>query len=254
MHLKYSPAPHDGPQSLAQRLVDAERLSRAFPQPQSGSESPIAPDRRRFLLGAAATAGGGFAWRNVLAAGASGAIVREAPADPAKTPGTPLPDEGYGMRSRFETAVRTRFKTATPLSSWTFTPLQECCGIVTPSGLHFERSHAGTATIDPARHFVYVHGMVKNARKYSMKDIKRFPALSRLVFIECSGNTLTEWSKPTLKTVQGTHGLTSTSEWTGVPLSTILREAGMQPGAKWVLAEGGDGAAMTRSKPIDKAM
>jgi sulfane dehydrogenase subunit SoxC len=87
-----------------------------------------------------------------------------------------------------------------------------------------------------------------------MKDLKRFPSLSRLLFIECSGNTLTEWAKATLPTVQGTHGLTSTSEWTGVPLATVLREVGVRPGAKWLLAEGGDGAAMTRSIPLDKAM
>jgi sulfane dehydrogenase subunit SoxC len=150
--------------------------------------------------------------------------------------------------------VRTRYKTSTPYSSWTFTPLQDSVGIVTASGLHFERSHAGTAIIDPTKHFLYVNGMVREPRKYSMKDVKRFPAVSRLLFIECSGNTLTEWVKPTLKTVQGTHGLTSTSDWTGVPLSTILREVGVQSNAKWLLAEGADGAAMTRSIPIEKAM
>jgi sulfane dehydrogenase subunit SoxC len=87
-----------------------------------------------------------------------------------------------------------------------------------------------------------------------MAALKRFPAISRLMMLECSGNGLTEWSKPTLKTVQGTHGLTSTSEWVGVPLSTILNEVGVKPGAKWLLAEGGDAAVMTRSIPLEKAM
>jgi sulfane dehydrogenase subunit SoxC len=150
--------------------------------------------------------------------------------------------------------VRTRFKTATPYSSWTFTPLQDLYGIVTPSGLHFERSHGGTAIIDPARHSLYVHGMVENPRKYALDEIVRFPSVSRLLFIECSGNTLTEWWKPNERTVQGTHGLTSTSEWTGVPLATLLRESRIKPGAKWLLAEGADAAAMTRSIPIEKAM
>jgi sulfane dehydrogenase subunit SoxC len=150
--------------------------------------------------------------------------------------------------------VRTRFKTATPASSWTFTPLQSGVGIITPSGLHFERSHAGYATVDPTRHELFVHGMVKQPRKFSMEDIRRYPSMSRIMFIECSGNGLTEWSKPTLKTVQGTHGLTSTSEWTGVPLRTVFEEVGVRGGAKWVLAEGSDGAAMTRSIPFDKAM
>jgi sulfane dehydrogenase subunit SoxC len=213
------------------------------------------PSRRRFLQASAAVVGTAAAWREARAAAPPGAAVHDVPPDPSKALGVPLPDEGYGLRSQFETAVRQRYtKTSTPYSSWTFTPLQESVGIVTPSGLHFERSHAGTAIIDPAKHFLFVHGMVREPRKYSMKDLKRFPSLSRLLFIECSGNTLTEWAKATLPTVQGTHGLTSTSEWTGVPLATILREAGVEAGAKWILAEGADGAAMTRSIPIDKAM
>ncbi|HXR55230.1 MAG TPA: sulfite dehydrogenase [Casimicrobiaceae bacterium] len=183
-----------------------------------------------------------------------GATVHDVPPDASKTPGYPLADESYGTRSQFETEVRRRFKTATPLSSWTMTPLEAGVGIVTPSGLHFERSHGGTAVIDPAKHSLYVHGMVDEPRKYSMKDLRRFPSISRMMFVECSGNGLTEWSKPTMRTVQFTHGLTSTSEWTGVPLSTILNESGLAHGAKWLLAEGGDAAAMTRSIPIDKAM
>jgi sulfane dehydrogenase subunit SoxC len=127
-------------------------------------------------------------------------------------------------------------------------------GIITPSGLHYERHHAGTATIDPTKHELFVHGMVKQAKKFNMAGLKQFPAVSRLMFLECSGNGLTEWTKPTLKTVQGTHGLTSTSEWVGVPLSTILNEVGVKPGAKWLLAEGGDAAVMTRSIPLEKAM
>src|SRR5581483_8391392 len=211
--------------------------------------------RRRFLKSGAAVLGTAVAWREANGAAPPGAAEHEVPSDPSKALGVPLPDEGYGLRSQFETVVRQRYgKTSTPYSSWTFTPLQESVGVITPSGLHFERSHAGTAVIDPAKHFLYVHGMVREPRKYSMKDLKRFPSVSRLLFIECSGNTLTEWAKPTLPTVQGTHGLTSNSEWTGVPLATILREVGVDSGAKWVLAEGADGAAMTRSIPLDKAM
>jgi len=96
--------------------------------------------------------------------------------------------------------------------------------------------------------------MVREPRKYTMQDLRRFPSVSRIMFLECSGNGLTEWSKPTMPTVQFTHGLTSTSEWTGVPLATILDEADVLPGAKWLLAEGGDAAAMTRSIPLAKAM
>jgi sulfane dehydrogenase subunit SoxC len=183
-----------------------------------------------------------------------GAVEREVPADATKIQGYPLEDSSYGSRSQFETEVRTRFKAATPQSAWTLTPLQNSTGIITPSGLHFERSHGGTAVIDPGKHMLYVHGMVKQPRKFTMADIRRFPSLSRIMFIECSGNGLTEWSKPTLKTVQGTHGLTSCSEWTGVPLATVLREAGLRTDAKWLLAEGGDASVMTRSIPMAKAL
>lgn len=96
--------------------------------------------------------------------------------------------------------------------------------------------------------------MVDKPLRLTMDDLKRMPSASRIMFIECSGNGLTEWEKPTLRTVQGTHGLTSTSEWTGVRLSTVLAEAGVQDGAAWILAEGADAAVMTRSIPIDKAM
>ena len=212
-------------------------------------------DRRRFMVGSIAALGAASGLGSAQANAATlGALERDVPPDPSKVQGYPLDDESYGARSQFETEVRVRFKTSTPQSSWTMTPLEKSCGIITPSGLHFERSHGGTAVIDPNKHFLYVHGMVRNAKKFSMRDVRRFPSISRIMFVECSGNGLTEWWKPTLKTVQGTHGLTSTSDWTGVPLSTIFNECGVRGGAKWLLAEGADAAAMTRSIPLDKAM
>ena len=90
--------------------------------------------------------------------------------------------------------------------------------------------------------------MVNTAKTFNMADIMRFPSISRQFFIECSGNGLTEWKKPYLKPVQGTHGLTSTTEWTGVPLSTLLREVGVKDGAGWILAEGGDVAGIMHSE------
>ncbi|MFI4887530.1 MAG: sulfite dehydrogenase [Burkholderiales bacterium] len=218
-------------------------------------DQPERADRRRFVLRSLAAAGaGGAITQTAFAQTPPAANVHDVPADASKAPGYPLADESYGTRSQFETEMRKRFKTATPLSSWTMTPLAKGCGVITPSGLHFERSHGGTAVIDPATHSLYVHGMVREPKKYSMQDLRRFPSMSRIMFLECSGNGLTEWSKPTMPTVQFTHGLTSTSEWTGVPLATILNEAGVRPGAKWLLAEGGDAAAMTRSIPLAKAL
>jgi sulfane dehydrogenase subunit SoxC len=245
--------------SATDALLDAEarelerhRNDPASPYFSGSREKPL--DRRGFLLGSVAAAGSMAGFARSAHAVPPGSIEREVPPDATRTQGYPLSDESYGSRSQFETEVRTRFKTATAQSSWTFTPLQKGCGVITPSGLHFERSHGGTAVIDPEKHHLYVHGLVREPKKFSMRDVRRFPSLSRIMLIECSGNGLTEWSKPTLRTVQGTHGLTSTSEWTGVPLATILNEVGVRPNARWLLAEGGDAAVMTRSIPMAKAM
>ncbi len=241
----------------ALRKAETRQLAhdRNYPaSPYFAGDPRLRVERRRFLLRSIAAASAGGLLTSGARATPLGAVEHEVPQDASKTQGYALDDSSYGSRSQFETEVRVRFKTATPQSSWTFTPLQDSIGIITPSGLHFERSHAGTAVIDPAKHFLYVHGLVREPKKFSMRDMRRFPSISRIMFIECSGNGLTEWSKPTMRTVQGTHGLTSTSEWTGVPLSTILNEAGVRGNARWLLAEGGDGAAMTRSIPLAKAM
>lgn len=240
-------------QEREELFLAAERSNPASPY-YLGSEQPHALSRRSFLASGVAALGTGIA---TTARGAvpPGAKERDVPNDATKVQGEETwADSGYGTRSQFETESRTRFKTPTNQSSWTMTPLQNGMGIITPSGLHFERHHGGIATIDPSKHVLYVHGMVKQPKKFGMHDVKRFPSVSRVLFIECSGNGLTEWIKPTMKTVQGTHGLTSTSEWTGVPLATILNEVGVKPGAKWLLAEGGDAAVMTRSIPLEKAM
>ena len=209
--------------------------------------------RRGFLAAAGAAGAAALVTRGANAATPPGAINYPVQKDPTSEQGRLTNDDGgYGSRSQFESEVRWRFPTATKESSWTMVPLDKSKGIITPSGLHFERHHGGIPNIDPAKHMLVVHGMVDKPMKYTMADLMRFPSISRQHFIECSGNGLTEWKKPYLKTVQGTHGLTSTSEWTGVPLSTILREVGVKDGAGWILAEGGDAAVMTRSVPLDK--
>lgn len=230
-------------------LENCECKEGMFPNP--------APARRRFMLTGALLAGTGAAGmlpRLAVAAGAPpGAKEYPVPPDPTKVQGRGIgANGGYGTRSQFETAVRWRFPQPTTESDWSMTPLADEYGIVTPSGLHYERHHAGIPNIDPAKHTLLVHGMVNQARLYSMTDLRRFPSVSRIHFIECSGNGLTEWSKPRLKTVQGTHGLISTSEWTGVPLSVVLDEVGIKDGAKWILAEGADAAMMTRSITLEK--
>ena len=135
-------------------------------------------------------------------------------------PGTaPSP---YGRRSAFEQAARL------VVPSHSLTPLQDLHGIITPSALHFERHHNGVPLIDPARHRLLIHGLVERPMVFTMDELKRFPSVSRLAFIECSGNTASEWHEPGGRTAQQIHGLFSTSEWTGVALSTVLREVGVK--------------------------
>lgn len=216
-------------------------------------------DRRKFLLAgssslAAVVSAPVFA-QNAGQKAPPGAFHFDVPDDPTKEQGRAVAaDGGYGSRSQFETEVRVRFPTPNENTSWSFTPLDRMLGNLTASGLHFERHHGGIPTIDPARHDLIVHGMVDTPKKFSMADVKRFPSVTRKHFIECSGNGLTEWNKPTMKTVQGTHGLLSTSEWTGVPFATIAREIGLKDGSAWVLAEGADAAVMTRSIPMEKML
>jgi sulfane dehydrogenase subunit SoxC len=168
------------------------------------------------------------------------------PEDPTQVPGALT--SPYGGRSKFERAARLAG------SSRSLTPHQDLHGIITPSSLHFERHHNGVPLIDPTRHRLLVHGLVERPMIFTMDDLQRFPAVSRFAFIECSGNSGGEWQTPAGGTAQETHGLFSTSEWTGVPLATILREAGMKPEARWMLAEGSDAAAMTRSIPLAQAL
>ena len=212
-------------------------------------------DRRTFLFAAGSLAVGAAPALAQTTKAPPGAIQFPVPDDPTKEQGRPVAaDGGYGSRSQFETEVRVRFPTANENTSWSFTPLDKMLGNTTASGLHFERHHGGIPTIDPAKHSLYVHGMVNGPRKFTMADLKRFPSVTRKHFIECSGNGLTEWNKPTLKSVQGTHGLLSTSEWTGVQFATIAREVGLKDGGSWVLAEGADAAVMTRSIPMEKML
>ncbi|OOQ56787.1 sulfite dehydrogenase [Mucilaginibacter pedocola] len=165
-----------------------------------------------------------------------------APADPTKVQG--IPPGKIGTRSPFENPARK----ASDISSRS--PLQDFYSTITPSDLHFERHHAGIPNIDPEKYELLIHGMVDRPMKFSLADLKRFPAFTRTCFIECAGNFRRGKAEMTPQEILG---LTSQSEWTGVMLSTLLREVGVHPKAKWFLAEGGDAALLTRSIPIEKA-
>ena len=165
----------------------------------------------------------------------------------------------YGSRSRFEKAVRhVNQNTKVPLQEASSrTPLHDTYGIITPSSLHFERHHGGVPEIDPATHTLTIHGMVDRPLVFTVDDLKRMPAVSRIHFLECSGNSGGEWrggSGETETDVQRIHGLTSCSEWTGVPVSTLLRESGADANATWVLAEGADACKLDRSIPMKKML
>ena len=162
----------------------------------------------------------------------------------------------YGDRARFEEAVRQKGPPFMP-DEWggNFTPLDETLGIITPSALHYEVCRGGVPEIDSRKHRLLIHGMVDRPLILTMDEIRRLPSTSRILFLECAGNTRSEWREPqAAPSVQFTHGLTSCSEWTGVALSLLLREAGAHRGATWIVAEGADATGNERSIPMAKAM
>jgi sulfane dehydrogenase subunit SoxC len=245
---------------MAEEMVMVERRHIAQRKAQEcdckdGMFPHLPASRRSFLFAAGSAVSLSGSTAALAQKAPPGAVYYDVPTDPTKEQGRAVAaDGGYGSRSQFETELRVRFPTPNEYTSWSFTPLDKMAGNLTASGLHFERHHGGIPTINPTNHFLYVHGMVDTPKKFSLADIKRFPFVTRKHFIECSGNGLTEWNKPTLKTVQGTHGLLSTSEWTGVQFATFAREVGLRDGSAWVLAEGSDAAVMTRSIPMEKML
>jgi sulfane dehydrogenase subunit SoxC len=218
--------------------------------------------RRGFLRGAFASA---------LAAATSSAAAQANPVagdgDPniltlpehSRSLGQPVVTDGYGKPSRFEANLQRRQSpglTPTRQASVSFAPLQGLFGIVTPSGLHFERHHQGWWDIDPSKHRLMLNGsdarMLKRPLVFTMDELMRLPSVSRFHFIECGANTGMEWGNVAVPTVQYTHGMLSCSEFTGVPLATLLEMAGVDwRAAKFVLAEGADGSSMTRTIPIE---
>lgn len=231
----------------------------------SGKRNPAAqaavadPGRRRLLaagLGAGAGAAlGGFAI-HPAAAGAGDPAITEVQ-DWNRYLGDGVDARPYGTPSPYESHVVRRnvpWLTADAVSSVNFTPLHELDGIITPNGLCFERHHAGIAEVDPAQHRLMISGLVDMPLVFTMQDIKRFPRESRVYFLECAANSGMEWRGAQLNGCQFTHGMVHCVVYTGVRLRTLLEEAGVRPNGKWLLAEGADAAAMTRSIPMEKAL
>jgi sulfane dehydrogenase subunit SoxC len=210
-------------------------------------------NRRLFLEGALGAA----------AAGSAGAAASAARAEPLalpqwmKEPGAAL--SGYGQPSRFESKVVRGVppppNPATVGIGTARTPLQLLNGTITPNGLHFDRSHSGTPDIDPDQHRLLIHGLVKRPLVFTLDALARYPMESRIAFIECAGNSgALNSAQAQPGNAQAIHGLLSCAEWTGVRLSTLLDEAGVEPSAQWVVAEGADAASMSRSIPLAKCM
>jgi sulfane dehydrogenase subunit SoxC len=231
-------------------------MARAPRVPGRIRPAPESSSRRRFI-GSGAVIAAVLAARTARAAETSPDFLP--PADPpwSRTLGAPILASPYGVPARHEAGVVRRQSpglTRTAQSSVSFTPLQNLFGIITPSGLHYERHHAGVPDVVPDQHRLMVHGLVRAPRLYTLDDIVRFPSVSRIHFIECGANTGMEWANVAVPTVQYTHGMLGCSEWTGVPLALLLDEAGFdRKRARYVLAEGADGASLARTIPLDMA-
>jgi sulfane dehydrogenase subunit SoxC len=209
---------------------------------------------RRALLGR------GIALAGALGTGA-GASLTSAAAEPmvdhawTNEVGAVIPP--YQVASRFEKhVVRTVDNPDNaPRNSRARTPHHLLKGIITPNGLHFTICHGGVPDIDPDKHRLVIHGLVKRPLVFDLDALARYPMVSRIGFVECGGNSAPLFSNVALQeNVQALHGLASCSEWTGVLVSTLLEEAGIDPKAKWMICEGADSPRLHRSVPLAKGL
>ena len=217
--------------------------------------SDVKAGRRGFLAGAFAAAAASMTAHAQTTAGDPNIL--NLPTH-SKGLGQPVASRPYGLPSEFEKNLQRRESpglTRVGAASVSFSPLQSLFGIITPSGLHFERHHQGWWDIDPTKHRLMINGsddsLVKRPMVFDMDEIMRLPSVSRMCFIECGANTAMEWNNTAVPTVQYTHGMISCSEFTGVPLVTLLEMCGADlTRGKFILAEGADGSGLTRTIPI----
>ncbi|QID18631.1 sulfite dehydrogenase [Nitrogeniibacter mangrovi] len=214
----------------------------------------VGKGRREFLRKAFLTASAAVAAPAVAHAARGESAILELP--PWSTSlGKPVAANPYGMPSKYESNLVRRESpglTRVGGSSVAFAPLQGLFGIITPSGLHFERHHQGWQDVDPGKHRLMINGLVKKNMVFTMDDIMRLPSVSRIHFIECGANTGMEWGNVAVPTVQYSHGMLSCSEFTGVPLRELLEYCGADfKKGRYILAEGADGSSMTRTIPME---
>lgn len=237
-------------------FLDPQGIRRVFEEAKTGRRDFI---RRAFAAaGAAAAAPAAFAQTNPVPASGGDPNVLELP-EHSKGLGRAVASDGYGKPSQHESNVQRRQSpglTQTNQASVSFAPLQSLFGIVTPSGLHFERHHQGWWDIDPSGHRLMLNGsdekIVRKPLLFTMDELMRLPSVSRFHFIECGANTGMEWGNVAVPTCQYTHGMLSCSEFTGVPLKILFEMAGVDTKrGRYVLAEGADGSSMTRTVPME---
>lgn len=223
-----------------------------------GQVRPAVEDRRRFLRRSLSLTGGAVAALSGGAAMAQGdPAILQLPAHSTGL-GQPVAARGYGKPSEYEKNLQRRESpglTRVSQSSVAFAPLQGLFGIITPNGLHFERHHQGWWDIDPRQHRLMLHGLVREAKVYTMDDLMRLPSVSRIHFIECGANSGMEWSNVAVPTVQYSHGMLSCCEFTGVRLATLLEHCGADvKKGRYILAEGADGSGLTRTIGMERAL
>jgi sulfane dehydrogenase subunit SoxC len=213
-------------------------------------------NRRGFLKSGAALAGG-FTLGAVAPASGQTPASPQSPASPPMIRGDEDQIIAYGNRSKHVKSLRIPHGGRPSPDTFGLTfhvaaPLQDSVGVITPSSLHYFATTRGSflPDIDPREHTLMIHGLVDRPLTFTMEDLKRLPSVTRLHFIECAGNR----TSPRAKNVQESHGMTSCAEWTGVLLSTLLKEAGVKGGASWFVAEGVEEVKGASSMPIAKAM
>src|SRR5215467_4525460 len=188
----------------------------------NGKGDTVDRSKRRFFIRGVGLVAAGLAARGVRSAAA------EPPEIPPsmKVPGAGMGE--YGSPAKYESKVtRTliRSQPGTTGSGASRSPLESLEGMITPSGLHFERHHSGVPDIDPAQHRLLVHGLVKRPLLFTVDALLRYPMVSHIYFLECSGNSRPMYgATPPTQTCSQMHGLVSCSEWTGVPLRILLEE------------------------------
>ena len=212
-------------------------------------------DRRNFLKGGIAAVAGLTSVQMIPKANAFANLPPNLP-EWQRHLGSGVVAKPYGEPSEFEDLQRRTvpWLTVDAASSISMTPLQDLEGIITPSGVVFERYHGGIPNVNPDQHRLIIHGLVERPLVLTMEDLKRFPSVSEIRFIECPANGGMEWRGAQMEALQFTHGMLACCEWTGVKLSTLLEEVGVRPEGKWILAEGADAAGMSRSIPLEKAL